>query len=79
MHWGNYGWGWGMGFGFGWLFMIIFWVFVVLCIVYFVRMIAGGGKREDKETAMDILKKRYAKGEITKEEFEKMKDDLTRV
>jgi putative membrane protein len=66
-----------MGFGSGWFFMIIFWVVVVLCLVFFIRMIAGSGKREEKETAMDILKKRYAKGEITKEEFDRIKEDLT--
>ena len=76
MHW-DYGWG--MGFGFGWIAMIIFWAFLLLGIVYLVKMIAGGSKKDDKEkTAIDILKMRYAKGEISKEEFEKIKDDLTR-
>lgn len=73
MHWGEYGW----GMGFGWFFMVIFWVLVIVGIVYAVKLIAGGSKKEEKEvTALDILKKRYAKGEITKGEFEQMKDDL---
>lgn len=79
MHWGNYEWGmWhGWGMGFGWLFMVIFWILVILGIAYFVRLIAGGSKKEKKDdTAIGILKKRYAKGEITKDEFEKMRDDL---
>jgi putative membrane protein len=76
MHW-DYGWG--MRFGFGWIAMIIFWVLLILGIVYLVKMIAGSSKKEDtQETAIDILKMRYAKGEISKEEFEKIKDDLTR-
>lgn len=75
MHWDNYGWG--MGFGFGWFFMIVFWVLLIFGVVYLVKLIAGGPKREEKgDTALDILKKRYAKGEISKEEFEKIRDDL---
>ncbi len=75
MHWGNYGWG--MGFGFGWLLMAPFWILVILGVIYLVKLIAGGRKGEDKEeTALEIVKKRYAKGEINKEEFEKIKNDL---
>lgn len=74
MHWGGYGW----GMGFGWIFMIIFWGLVILGIVYLIQVVSKGTKKEDTETPLDILKKRYAKGEITKEEYERMKDDLTR-
>lgn len=73
MHWGDFG---GCMVS-GWLFMIIFWGLIILGIAYLVKRIAGGGRKEDKDvTAIDILKQRYAKGEITKDEFEKMKDDL---
>jgi len=76
MHW-DYGWG--MGFGSGWFTMIIFWVLLILGIVYLVKIIAGSPKKGDKEgTAIDILKKRYAKGEISKEEFDKIKDDIAK-
>jgi len=75
MH-GDYGWG--MGFGFGWIFTILFWVLIILGIVYLAKGIAGGSKRDGKgETALDILNKRYARGEITKEEFERMKADIS--
>jgi putative membrane protein len=70
MHWGwgDYGMG---GYGFGWLFMILFWAFVILGIIYLVKMLAGGaGKLPPRETAEDILKKRFAKGELSREEFE---------
>jgi len=74
MHW-DYGWG--MGFGFGWLLMLLFWVILILGVVYIIKLIAVGAKKVEKEeTALDILKKRYAKGEISKEEFEKIKNDL---
>ena len=41
-------------------------------------MAARSKKDGTEDSAIDIVKKRYAKGEITKEEFEKMKDDLTK-
>lgn len=71
MHWGNYGW----WMGFGWIFMIIFWIFVILGFIYLVKLVLEA-KKEKGETALDILKKRYARGEITKEEFEEKKKDI---
>lgn len=74
MH-GDYGWG--MGFGFGWIFMIFFWGLLIIGVVFLIKLIAGGFRSERKEeTAIDILKKRFAKGEINKEEFEDKKKDL---
>ena len=75
--WGNMmGWG---GFGiFGWIFMIIFWVLIILGAVALVRYLARSGQqsKEDK-TPLDILKERYARGEINKKEFEEKKKDLS--
>jgi len=73
MHAENYGW----GMGFGWSFMVLFWLLVIIGIVYITTLLVGRTKKSDtEETAMDILKKRYAKGEISREEFEKMREDL---
>ncbi len=76
MHWGNWG-GYGWGMGFGWIFMVIFWALVIFGIVYIVQSLTRrAGQSGKEESALDMLKKRYAKGEITKEEFDRMKDDL---
>jgi putative membrane protein len=68
--------GWGMGGG--WMFMVIFWGLViaaiVAAIVTFTRK--SGGSERSGNSAMDILKKRYANGELTKEQYENMKKDI---
>lgn len=74
MPWGNYGWGTGMGIG--WIFMLAFWILIIAGVVYLIRALAGGERRTTGETALDILKKRYAKGEISKEEFEEKKKSI---
>lgn len=59
----------------------IFWLIILIVIVWFVVNQMNKNKQDTQskgqETALDILKKRYAKGEITKEQFEQMKKDLT--
>jgi len=64
--------------GGGWLFMALFWGLVLAGIIALVVLIARRSEshRTDSESAMDVLKKRYAKGEINREEFERMKDDI---
>lgn len=62
--------------------MMLLWILlivgIVLLIVWLVRQSGSrsGGSDDREETALDILKKRYAKGEIGKEEFEQMKREL---
>ncbi len=73
MHWGNFEW----GMGFGWISMLIFWAVVISAIVLFVNVVTRRqGWAAKHKTPLDILKHRYARGEITKEQYERMKDDL---
>lgn len=72
----NGGWG---AMGFGMIGMSLFWILLIVAIVALVRGTWGSetfaGRRQEK-TALDILKERYARGEIEKEEFEQKKRDL---
>ena len=79
--WGNgcwQGWGSGMGIG-GMLMMLVFWALVIAGVVMLFRWI-GKSKRTaysgHREAPLDILKKRYAQGEVSKDEFDLMKKDL---
>ncbi len=69
-----------------WIFPIVMVVVMLIFLFVFSRRWGCGppwrspgghhGESGDSETALEILKKRYAKGEITKEEFDRMKKDI---
>ncbi len=61
--------------------MMIFWIVLIAFAVYFVIRVAHGknilsAKGSPNESGLDILKKRYAADEITKQEFEEKKRDI---
>jgi putative membrane protein len=72
--------GWGTGW-FGGIFMIVFWILILVGLVFLIRWLiqatskAGSGGRSGSR-AIDILKERYARGEIDKAQFDDMKRDL---
>jgi putative membrane protein len=70
-------WGWRMMGFMGPFMMAIFWILVVVAIVLVIRWAKGFVGHTSGESALDILKKRYAKGEISKEEFEEKKRDIS--
>lgn len=74
----------GMMSGGMWVWMllnIILWILVivgiVLLVVWLVRRSGIGEKSRSEESALEILKKRYARGEISKEEYEEKKRDIS--
>ena len=72
MHWGGFGW----GMGFGWLAMVLFWTLVIYGLSWIGR--TASAHRGPTDAPLDILRRRYAHGEITREEYERRKNDLTR-
>ncbi len=81
MMWWGHGWSW-EGMIFGGLMMLLFWGGLIALAVVVIRGLASSGSRQpparesSSESALDILKRRYARGEISKAEYEEMRRDL---
>jgi putative membrane protein len=69
---------WDMGSGW-WIvmmvMMVLFWGAIIAVVVWGIRQFTGDRRRD--RSALDIAKERLARGEITKEEFDRIRDDLT--
>jgi len=73
---------WGMHDGMGWwmlfgsIWMVVFWAAVIWLIVWGVSQVTGGSRRGEDDP-VEIARRRYARGEITREQFELLRRDLT--
>ena len=71
------GWNTGMGWGFGGVFFaIILLIGVIVGIIFLVRWLINKNGSEMPQNSQEILKNRYARGEISREEYLQLKSDL---
>jgi len=78
---GNFGFGMMNSFGFGGIIPVIltilFWVAIIALAGWLISsLVSRANSQPPAELLLDILKKRYARGEITKEQFDEMRRDL---
>lgn len=66
----------GMGMGFGWLWMLAILIFTISLVLWIVKLLFTQSELSKSKNAIEILRQRYAKGEIDKLEFEELKNDL---
>jgi|SRR6516225_3494266 len=56
--------------------MFLFWVIFIVGLIVAIRWLIGKGRERPPDSALEILRQRYARGEINKEEFETRRKDL---
>lgn len=65
--------------GYGGMYMWLFFLAIAVLVIYFIFKRDNSDDRRmilPDESPLDILKKRYARGEITKEEYDRLKRDI---
>lgn len=73
------GYGWGMGYG--WIFMLVFWALLIAAVVWAVSRLAPRSDRDEgfgpRETPLEVLQRRLANGEVSPEEYLRIRDELS--
>ena len=72
------GWAWGLGMGLAGLSMLAFWGLLIVGVVLLVRALGGRRRGHGSGSPIDILKRRYATGELSREQYEQMRRDIER-
>ena len=62
---------------FGWVWMVLFWGGLIALVVWGIKRLTERGGSTSKTDPVDTAKKRYAKGEISREEFNQIIKDLS--
>ena len=62
---------------FGGVWMLIFWGGLIALIIWGIAKLTGRGGSATKDDPLDVAKERYAKGDISKEEFKQIKKDIS--
>ncbi len=77
-YWGEWGW---LAAALMMLFMVLFWGGIIALIAWLVirttRSASHGSTIPGEQSPLDIARERYAKGEISRDEFERIRKDLT--
>jgi putative membrane protein len=81
--WGNSFCGWGPSFGhgpwfFGWLFPLLFWGIIAYLALSIIKRLLSGNRLNKMDSAGEILRNRFAAGEINEEEYNAQKAVLSR-